>query len=62
MRILIDTQCWLWWFLSSDRLRPGARDRSPASRDPIFLSAASAWEIAIKVGLRKLRLEARVKA
>ncbi len=56
MRILVDTQCWLWWFLSSDRLSPGARDRIAASRDPIFLSAASAWEIAIKVGLRKLRL------
>lgn len=56
MRILVDTQCWLWWFLSSDRLSQGARDTIAAARDPLYLSAASAWEIAIKVGLRKLRL------
>lgn len=56
MRILLDTQCWLWWFLSSDRLGRSARDVIAAGRDPLYLSAASSWEIAIKVGLRKLRL------
>ena len=56
MRILLDTQCWLWWHLCSDRLSPGAREVITASRDPLYLSAASSWEIAIKVGLRKLKL------
>lgn len=56
MKILLDTQCWLWWHLSSDKLNLGARDVIAASRDPLFLSAASSWEIAIKVGLRKLKL------
>lgn len=56
MRILLDTQCWLWWFLSSDRLSRGARGVIAGARDPLYLSAASSWEIAIKVGLRKLRL------
>jgi PIN domain nuclease of toxin-antitoxin system len=56
VRILLDTQCWLWWYLSSDRLSPGAREVMAASRDPLYLSAASSWEIAIKVGLRKLKL------
>ncbi len=56
MRILIDTQCWLWWFLSPDRLSKGAREAIAAARDPLYLSAASSWEIAIKVGLRKLKL------
>ena len=56
MRILVDTQCWLWWFLSPDRLSRGAMDVIAAARDPLYLSAASSWEIAIKVGLRKLKL------
>jgi PIN domain nuclease of toxin-antitoxin system len=56
VKILLDTQCWLWWHLSSDRLNPGAREVIAASRDPLFLSAVSSWEIAIKVGLRKLKL------
>jgi PIN domain nuclease of toxin-antitoxin system len=56
MRILVDTQCWLWWFLSPERLSRGAVDTIAAARDPLYLSAASSWEIAIKVGLRKLKL------
>jgi PIN domain nuclease of toxin-antitoxin system len=56
VRILLDTECWLWWFLSPDRLSRGATDLIAASRDPLYLSAASSWEIAIKVGLRKLKL------
>jgi PIN domain nuclease of toxin-antitoxin system len=56
VRILIDTQCWLWWFLSPERLGRGARDLIAAARDPLYLSAVSSWEIAIKVGLRKLEL------
>jgi PIN domain nuclease of toxin-antitoxin system len=56
VKVLIDTQCWLWWFLSPERLDPGARELIAAARDPVYLSAASSWEIAIKVGLRKLKL------
>jgi PIN domain nuclease of toxin-antitoxin system len=56
VKLLIDTQCWLWWFLSSDRLGAGARDLIAAARDPLYLSAASSWEIAIKTALGKLHL------
>lgn len=56
MKLLIDTQCWLWWFLSPDRLSRGARDVIAAARDPLYLSAASSWEIAIKSALGKLEL------
>ncbi len=56
MKLLIDTQCWLWWFLSADRLSRGARDRIASARDPLYLSAASSWEIAIKSALGKLVL------
>jgi PIN domain nuclease of toxin-antitoxin system len=56
VKVLLDTQCWLWWHLASDRLHPGARDVIASARDPLYLSAASSWEIAIKVSLGKLRL------
>lgn len=58
MKVLIDTQCWLWWFLSAHRLGRGARELIASARDPLYLSAASSWEIAIKTALGKLRLPA----
>ena len=56
MRVLLDTQCWLWWFLSPDELNPRARETIASARDPLYLSAASSWEISIKTSLGKLRL------
>jgi PIN domain nuclease of toxin-antitoxin system len=56
VKILIDTQCWLWWFLAPDRLNARAHEIIAERRYPIYLSAASSWEIAIKVGLGKLEL------
>lgn len=56
MRILLDTQCWLWMALAPDRLSPNARTLVEAREHTLFFSAASAWEIAIKHALGKLRL------
>ena len=56
MKILIDTQCWLWWFFAPDRLNARAQEIIAERRDAIYLSAASSWEIAIKAGLGKLEL------
>jgi len=55
-RILLDTHAFLWW-VEGDRSLP-ARARAVIA-DPdteCLLSMASAWEIAIKVALGKLRL------
>lgn len=56
MRVLLDTHSWLWMVGDSGRLAPSSREllRDPANA--LFLSAASAWEIAIKVATGKLRL------
>ena len=54
MRILVDTQCWLWMTLSPERFSAAARVE--AEGNVLYLSAASAWEIAIKHALGKLRL------
>jgi PIN domain nuclease of toxin-antitoxin system len=56
LRILIDTQCWLWMAASPERLSPRSRALVEAVANDIMLSAASAWEIAIKYALDKLRL------
>ena len=56
MRILLDTQCWLWMSLSPDRFSPRARRLVADRENVLYLSAASAWEIAIKCNLGKLRL------
>ena len=56
MRILLDTQAWLWMTLAPERLSPHARSLVETSNHELFLSAASAWEIAIKHAIGKLRL------
>jgi PIN domain nuclease of toxin-antitoxin system len=54
--LLLDTQVWLWTLSSPERLRADVRERIAAAEDPVFLSAASSWEIAIKYHLGKLQL------
>jgi PIN domain nuclease of toxin-antitoxin system len=56
--ILLDTNAWLAWVDDPSRLSKRARAaiRREEARDGIVVSAASAWEIAIKVAIHKLRL------
>ena len=56
MRILLDTQCWLWMSLAPERFSARSRRLVEARGTLLYLSAASAWEIAIKHALGKLRL------
>jgi len=55
-RTLVDTECWLWWHLSPERLGATALGLFEERRSPLLLSAASSWEIAIKTALGKLEL------
>jgi PIN domain nuclease of toxin-antitoxin system len=54
-RLLLDTHVWLWWQSDHHRLGPATRN-AIAEADDVYLSAASAWEISIKISLGKLRL------
>lgn len=56
MRLLLDTQVWLWMHLESGRIRPELRDLLADGESTLFLSAASSWEIAIKYALGELPL------
>jgi PIN domain nuclease of toxin-antitoxin system len=59
VRILLDTQCWLWMLAEPERLQPAARAQVSERRNELVLSVASLWEIAIKIGLGKLTLPGR---
>lgn len=54
MRFLLDTHTLLWSFAGSRSLSPLARRLIEDGGNEILVSAASAWEIAIKVRLGKL--------
>lgn len=53
MRLLVDTHIFLWLMSDSRKLKPEAK-RLIAEADAVYVSAASMWEISIKVALRKL--------
>jgi PIN domain nuclease of toxin-antitoxin system len=56
MRLLLDTHIFLWTVSDDPRLRPGARHLIEQA-DEVYVSAASIWEIAIKVRLGKLEAD-----
>ena len=56
MKALIDTHTFLWWNTEDAQLSPRAREIITDGKNEIFLSAASAWEIAIKAAKGRLVL------
>jgi len=54
VKLLLDTQVYLWFLAGSARLSRKGRDHI-ANADTVFVSAASIWEAAIKIGVGKLR-------
>src|SRR6187455_823321 len=56
MRLLLDTHVWLWWRTTPGRLGRRAHTLVESGKNELFLSAASAWEIAIKAKRGSVRL------
>lgn len=54
MRILLDTHALLWWLAGDSRLSRRARTAIANESDPVFVSAASAWEVSTKHRIGKL--------
>ena len=54
MRVLLDTHALLWWTQDDPRLSAKARAVITSFRNEVYVSAASAWEIATKVRIGKL--------
>jgi PIN domain nuclease of toxin-antitoxin system len=53
LRLLLDTHAFIWWCEGNKKLGSEAK-RTITTADEVFVSAVSAWEIAIKVALGKL--------
>ena len=56
-RLLLDTHVFLWWKENNPVLDGPARD-AISNAELVFVSAASAWEIALKSALGRIRLPA----
>jgi PIN domain nuclease of toxin-antitoxin system len=53
--ILLDTHAFLWWVQNDPKLSANARDL--ITRENCYLSIASCWELAIKVGSKRIQLD-----
>lgn len=58
MRLLLDTQVWLWMIAERERFSAETAVLLENPANDLLLSAASSWEIAIKHSLGKLTLPA----
>lgn len=56
MKLLLDTHAFLWFLVGDESLSLKARELIEDQDNSILLSAASLWEIAIKVSIGKLSL------
>jgi PIN domain nuclease of toxin-antitoxin system len=61
MRLLIDTHAFLWWVEGSPVLPARARAAIADPDNECMLSLVSAWEMAIKSGLGKLKLSLSIE-
>lgn len=57
MKILLDTQAFLWISANDSRLSPKAKKTFLNTDNEFVFSLASIWEIAIKTSLGKLQLQ-----
>jgi len=56
MRVLIDTHALIWAVDQPTQLGKAAAAAIQEPSNELFLSAATVWELAVKVGLKKLTL------
>jgi PIN domain nuclease of toxin-antitoxin system len=54
-RVLLDTHTLVWWVEGRENLSPKARETIQDDDTVVLVSAASAWELAIKSRLGKFR-------
>ncbi len=59
MKYLLDTVIWLWSVHSAERINKAGLDILESGNEEIYFSAASCWELALKLRLGKLHLPER---
>jgi PIN domain nuclease of toxin-antitoxin system len=53
MSFILDTHVFFWWITDDPRIEARHRQAIEAGNAPIYVSAVSGWEIAIKVNIGK---------
>ncbi|MGY1681740.1 type II toxin-antitoxin system VapC family toxin [Geodermatophilus sp. SYSU D01176] len=56
MTLLLDTHVLLWWLFGDQRLTPTMREAIADPTSTVLVSAATAWEMAIKAAAGKLAI------
>ena len=56
MRLLLDSHVVVWWAAFPGRLREKTREMITAPENEVFLSAASTWELGLKIARGKLHM------
>jgi len=62
MKYLLDTHAFLWFVLDDKRISTNAKLIIKDSKNEIFFSAASAWEMAIKIKLNRLKIKGNLES
>jgi PIN domain nuclease of toxin-antitoxin system len=62
MKYLLDTHAFLWFVMDDKRISTNAKTIIKDSKNEIFFSAASAWEMAIKIKLNRLKIKGDLKS
>lgn len=57
MNFLLDTHTFLWYLQESDQLSSQAAETLENTDHCLYLSIANLWELAIKLGIGKLKLQ-----
>ena len=61
MDILLDTHAFIWFFNGDEQLSLMARKLIEDSKNKMYVSIASIWEVSIKIGLKKLTFDGKTK-
>jgi PIN domain nuclease of toxin-antitoxin system len=61
MKLLIDTQSFIWFFEADEQLPVRVRTMMEDTENHLIISIASFWEIAIKMSLQKLKLSVSIE-
>lgn len=56
MKLLLDTHAFIWWDSEPAKLSPQVLSLCQDRQNTLFLSAASVWEMQIKLQMGKLKL------
>ncbi|UZQ56049.1 type II toxin-antitoxin system VapC family toxin [Trichothermofontia sichuanensis B231] len=60
MKLLLDTQCWLWWFAQPEKLNENVIEQIADETNEVWFSVMSIWEMGIKVSIGKLSLPEQI--